>query len=331
MNELHYTLSPESDYRFVDPEIPALQAVLDPRALRQHLIPVIPPQWGTLRDVEIEVLTHHRRKRCTVNIALETTAGKHELIGKIFATDRVDVYQAMTQISHAGFGPEEEFSIPEPLGYIPELHLLLQEKVYGPPVAEVFLTGSGDERLRAAQKCARWLAHFHAHAPLLGSNLVLRSELMDKWPSRFVNGLSSLDAKARLLAERLEIAATWLGPIETCACHGGFSHQQVILADDRVVTVDWDSYCVGDPARDVAKFILKLQLARKLNRSGEALDAAIEGFYKTYTTTSKFEVTRQLPFYKAFHCLQYAKSENKGFKKIRRLLDEGLRILAEEM
>src|SRR5919197_1030323 len=66
------------------------------------------------------------------------------------------------------FGPEQEVSIPEPLAYVPELRLLLQEKVDGPRAKEIFLADDERRRVDASVRSARWLARFHAIAPRSG-------------------------------------------------------------------------------------------------------------------------------------------------------------------
>ena len=74
----------------------------------------------------------------------------------------------MEGIRETGFGPRDEFSIPQPVGYLPSLRLLLQEKVEGPVASEVFKNGDERSRAEGAERCALWLAQFHARAPKVG-------------------------------------------------------------------------------------------------------------------------------------------------------------------
>jgi hypothetical protein len=340
--ELHNSANPasESVRSFAEPEIPTLLAVLNPRELGQHLYAIQSRQWGVLNDIQIQVLRHHRGNRCTVDITLQTSTGKHELIGKVYAEDRSDVYRAMKLISESGFGPQAEFSIPRPFAYIPELNLLLQEKVQGPLATEIFLRGNESERARAAQRCGRWLAHFHNRAPQSGAAFDFSPELGEYWLRRIVERAGAqagpLSEKAMRLLKRLQQIATTLDRSKRVACHGGYCHLQIILSESRTTTFDWDGYCVASPAWDVARFIIKLeQLALKSNGPREKLNTAAEVFYETYTATSGLEVAQYLPFYKAAHRLKHARSYLKrsggGIAKTEAMLDDGLRILAEEM
>jgi aminoglycoside phosphotransferase (APT) family kinase protein len=324
----------------LDPRLPNLRAVLNPYELGRILGRVLPSHWGPVREIEVQVLQHHRASRCTVEITLDTATGKRELVGKVYAKDRSDVYRAMQQISGVGFGPDAEFSIPQPLAFLPELNLLLQEKVAGPLVTDILLHGSKAERAQAAEQCASWLARFHAQAPTSGPGFSITPELTRYWVRRLAKRAGpqaeELMGKATLLCERLEVAAANLNGAEMCACHGTYCHYQIILTEARTVTLDWDGFCVTHPSLDLARFIIVLQqLALKTRGSLKAFNAVGEAFYKTYAAKSKFEVTEHLPFYKAAHCLKHAKHHlkpgNGGLSMAQTMLDEGLRILAEKM
>lgn len=324
--------SPGATSRVVDSGIPTLPAVFNVLELSKHLEGVLPPQWGTLRDIEIRVLRHHPASRCAVDIRLQTTTGQHELIGKVYAKDRSHVYRAMKNFSNSGFGPEHEFSIPQPLAFVPKLQLLLQERVQGNAVTKMLAEGDEAERATAIERCAHWLAHFHRHAKPLGTVFIPNYELMERWQHNVKQRESPLAAKVELLLQRLQVAGSAVDCTEMCASHGDFSHRQIILAGSRTVVFDWDSYCVAHPARDVAKFTLKLQqLAQKVFGARGALSGSIDLFHATYAAASKFTVTKHLPFYKAVHCLKHAKFDSPKIHKTEALLDEGLRILAEEM
>jgi aminoglycoside phosphotransferase (APT) family kinase protein len=295
------------------------------------------------------VLQRRHRRRCTVDITLRTSTGKHELIGKVYAEDRSDVYHAMKRINQSGFGPEAEFSIPQPFAFIPELNLLLQEKVQGPLVTEIFLTGNESEQAGAAKRCALWLAHCHMRAPMSGPVFVSTHELLEHWmhqkllehwlrrvTKRAGPQAGQLIDKAALLFKLLEIAALKHDRVEMRACHGTYCHYQIIASEARTVTLDWDSFCVAHPSLDIARFIIVLQqLALNSHGSLRALDAASEVFCKTYIATTGIDVTRHLAFYKAAHCFKhtrdYLKRDDVRPERAELMLDEGLRILSEEM
>ena len=323
----------------LDPDIPTLSAVLDPVELTKQigLLPASQWPWGVPREIRVELLRWHAADRCTLEIAFRAASGWDRVIGKVYAADRPDVYQVMEGLERAGFGPEAEFSIPRPIGYLPSLRLLLQEKVEGMSAQKTFKLGDDRERAAAAERCARWLARFHTVAPPVGrvtdvEELLRRSER--KWRFMMEEG-GSWTAKSEQLFERLQTARSALAAVPMCAGHGDYAHNQVIFVEGRTVTWDWDVYDIADPTRDVASFIVTLErMALKSCGSVRALDGAAEVFLKTYLDArGQAPVAAHLPFYKAAYCLWEAHWEVKTKRKLgwgeraEAMLDEGLRTL----
>lgn len=319
-----------------DEDISTLSTVLNPIRLGNYLGPVLPSTWGILRAVELQVLRHRRGKRCTVEIMLQTTTGKRGLIGKVYATDHSDAYRAMDQIECAGFGPEEEFSIPRPLAYLASVHLLVSEKVDGPRAKDIFGTSSGQSCATATERCALWLAKFHTTELQSERRVSLRDQLslLEQRAQRIADLGNPLADKARRLYNQLVAAASALKEDKARAGHGSYSPSHIILAEGRTVAIDWDRYNVADPARDVARFIIELRrLAYSRFGSIRALDAEADVFRETYLAASKLNVIVQLPFYEAITCLQIAgriaQRQSGKVQKVETLLDEGLRTFEQ--
>jgi len=247
-----------------DPGLAALSEVFDPAALANHLRGVCQGEWngGTVAEARVvRVLKHHAGQRCTLEIGWREESDWHFLIGKLYREDRPDILAAMERIQQAGFGPQDEFSIPRPLAYLPSLKLFLQEKVEGRVVKEILKSGDEQSRAAAAERCALWLARFHAFGPKAG--LIFDSErclsVLRERKRRIARMGGRCAEKAGRLLEWLEQAAVKLRPVEMRAAHGSYSPAQLILAEGRTVTFDWDGYDVADPARDVARFLYALR------------------------------------------------------------------------
>jgi aminoglycoside phosphotransferase (APT) family kinase protein len=320
-----------------DPGLATLPEVLHPATVGEHLTRVLPGHLGTIQHIGFQVLKHHPGRRCTIEITVRAARGQASLVGKVYASDRSDVYQAMQAIRRSGFGPEEALSIPEPLAYVPELRLLLQEHVRGPRAKVIVLAPDEADRTRAAGRAARWLAKFHAVAPRTGrpAELTEQLEAVERWSQRIARLGEPVAGQARRLARRLgeEAPPTYRGDL--CAGHGSYDCHQIILAEGRTVTVDWDGYDVADPCRDVARFVVALQrLAAKYCGSIRALDAAAEVFVRTYRMLSPLDVGPNLAWHSALTCLRLAKYEaNRPVCTfpggIEALLHEGLRVLED--
>jgi hypothetical protein len=321
----------------LDADIPTLRAALDPVELGKQIGALAPSQWpwGAPQEVDVNVVKWLRAARCIFKISLRTQSGTHRLIGKVYAQDRRDVYQRMEGIRAAGFGPDSEFSIPRPVAYLPSLRLLLQEKVVGLAAKKIFRFGDEGLRAVAAQRCARWLARFHALAPPVG--LVLEVEEVLRQSERMSRLIREEGgpwaAKAGQLLEGLRAARPTPGSTRLRAGHGDYGYHQIIFAEARTAVFDWDVYDVADPARDVARFVVSLarQGLRQIGSVG-ALDGAAEEFVKTYLASGHPQVAAHLPFYKAALCLRGArmdvKSKAPGWQQgAEAMLDLGLRTL----
>ena len=243
-----------------------LTGVLDPIVLASHLcgISLHDLNGEAVKEVQVRrVLKFHAGKRCTMEIALRTEGGWQFLIAKVYRKDRSDIFQAMKGIRQSGFGPREEFSIPQPVGYASSLRCLLQEKVGGTPAEEVFRTGDETARTAAADRCAMWLARFHALAPKAGPishpKDFVNSKSMQRWSRKIDRLEGRFGDKAAHLFHRLKDVSASLSDVELKAGHGSYNAAHVYLSKDRTVTIDWDWQDIADPARDVARFLYALR------------------------------------------------------------------------
>jgi aminoglycoside phosphotransferase (APT) family kinase protein len=316
-----------------------LSEVLDPIALVKHLRGVSRAPWNghAVEEVRTRVLKHYFGRRCTLEIGLRTAKGWHSLIGKVYRKDRSKVFHMMEQVQRVGFGPRDEFSIPQPFAYLSSLRLLLQEKVEGPLADEIFKAGDEQSRAVAAERCGLWLARFHALAPKAGpvsyAKDYLDSDSMQRCSREMTNLGGQLADKVARLLKRLEDASSSLSSVEMCPGHGGYRATHVILVPGRTVTFDLDTYDVADPARDVARFVsaLRSQALAQLG-SIRMLDGAAEVFLNAYLSVGPPDVKKNLCFFEAASYLKRAKhslsrSLPNGQERAETLLDEGLRVL----
>ena len=322
----------------IDPGIETLSEVLDPIALVKHLraSSVSSTNGLAIEEVQVRVLKHWPGRRVTMEIGWRSGNGWHSVIGKVFRKDRSHIFEAMKEIQQVGFGARDEFSIPQPIAYLPSLRLYLQEKVEGTAAEDIFKTGDEPSRTEAAALCARWLARYHALSPKMGDVCFAKEHLDSKSMRRCASEIAKLGGhlagKADQLLQLLEDAATSLSPVEMRAGHGGFRASHVILCPGRTVTFDLDTYDVADPARDVARFLAALRNSA-LSRLGSirALDGPADVFLKTYRDAGKSEWTKNLPFFDAAACMKRAKQNlrHRGphwEENMEAMLDEGLRI-----
>jgi hypothetical protein len=330
-----------------DSGLPTLAAVLDPAELARHLSVLL--QWDISAEIRIKVLRWKKADRCTLEIALKRrgsvsaspsavsltaspTDGWQELIGKVYAEDRADVCRTMEEIRQAGFEPDAEFGVPRAIAFIPSLRLLLYEKAPGVRARKVIAANEAGSA-HAADRCARWLAEFHARGPRSGRVFALSDQLRALEQARRVlqETGAPLAEKANRLFEELGWAAWRTGAGNMLASHGTYSPGQVLLAQERTLTIDWDTYQVADPAFDVARFLVELKrMGLKYTGSSTGFQAAADIFLSTYTATAGSGVVGRLAFQQAAIFLDRAAHDvdKQADEKGNTMLDEGLRTLA---
>jgi len=143
-----------------------LMATLEREEFREALEGLCVSEWhsGAIQETRIQPI-RSRPNRCTVAIVVNAPTGQHELIGKIYADDRADVFDTMRRLSRDGFGTESDNSVPTPFGWLPALRVRLEEKIAGSSMNDVIRTGRSADWTVAAERCGEWLGRFHRAAP----------------------------------------------------------------------------------------------------------------------------------------------------------------------
>lgn len=321
----------------VDSRDPALASFLDAAEFEKQLDRLSNEEWdwGPVQEIQTRVLKCHPGKRCTFEIAIRNGRRAHELIGKVFAEDRSDVHDMMAGIRQAGFRGHSKFAIPAPMTYLRSLRLLLEEKACGAPAREIFLGAESHLQKETAERCALWLAQFHATAPRIGPVSTV-AKLMSKSRSQ-ARKLSRLGGcfaeKTSHLLESLEALASKIGIVEICAAHGEYNPSHVLLERDRTVVIDWDGCQVRDPARDVATFMIVTKWLA-LDRKGVigAFDALLDAFLRAYLAERGPDILERLSFHQAALCLKHAKycaayQFARWQEKTMAMLEEGLSVV----
>jgi len=342
MPELN-TSSPSSNYvrnaQVDDPAIPTLSSALNAEQLcgDANLLSLTPWPTGNLLKAGVQLLKWHKRKRCAFEVTLRIDVG-WEAIGKVYAQDRPDVFQIMTAIRAAGFDDQAEYAIPKPLAYVPSSRLLLVEKVQGTYAKDLFSKGDKHQQSHAAIRSAQWLAQFHA-LPTIPGRVVGPNEVLSRSVNRcqqIAERCPALARKAQRLLEEIEEASAHLVDLPLTVSHGDFLPGHVVLREKQVMVIDWDSFVLADPSRDVARFLLfgVQRIADKHLGSIHALDHVATQFLETYLAVGRPEIPKNLAFYGAALRLQRAKRYI--FKQVSRwqekadaLLDERFQALGK--
>ncbi|PSR16938.1 aminoglycoside phosphotransferase, partial [filamentous cyanobacterium CCP3] len=142
----------------LDPKILFLETALDPGKAQIQLQAVVP----NLRRVVTATLVRHKSgRRALIEYHLDTATGPTTLLGKIRAkgTDRAS-YQIQQNLWQTGWAAHsrDRLCVPEPLGLLPDWHMVLQRKVPGTPATQLLPTPAG---IPLAQRIAELADKLH--------------------------------------------------------------------------------------------------------------------------------------------------------------------------
>lgn len=266
----------------LDAKIPFLENALDPLQAQAQLQIAIP----SLTYVTAATLVRHKPgRRAMVEYPVETAAGPLTLLGKIRAkgTD-VGSYQVQQALWHNGWSADsaDGFSIPEPLGLVPDWHMALQRKVPGIPATQLLPAEQGTS---LTQRIAT-LAHKLHRTPVPTAKIhtltdelqILRDRLPQvahqhpPWATRIEHVLNACDRLATQFSAPLPHPLT--PPPPPTGIHRDFYADQILVDPDhlgrqRLWLVDLDLYCLGSPAVDIGNFIAHIT-EQSLRELGDA-------------------------------------------------------------
>ncbi len=227
--------------------------------LSQHL-----PQPVTVKS--IEVLKYKPGRRCVLAYKL---ADRQNVIGKVFKDERgLRLFRLQERLWRGGFGPDapDLIHVSQPLAYIPEMRMLLQERAAGDTLNEL-VAEAGNIRLYV-RRSAEGLAKLHESAlataepdeePLGQYLLANEAENLN----HFTKDLIEARPQSEEIVVRLRDALhCWAGQLPALATatpvHRDFYYSQVLFDGPHLTIIDFDLLALGDPAIDVANFLAHL-------------------------------------------------------------------------
>ena len=249
----------------VDRSMPELALALQPQIMERDLarLPAFASAVGHPGRVPLKAVHLRRHKpgrRCLIEYVLEqpligADGPVFSVLGKIRAKglDRRS-FEVQECLWNGGFGAGSSIAVAQPLGVLPRLGMWVQAKVQGTsPLAHLWtqsgsrLTGAlaeGLRRLQCADLAAIRLHTIDEELRILSDRLEATASARPEWRSRLLRILTAARALAATLPRR-----------SPRPCHRDFYHDNLLMADDRLILLDLDTFCYADPALDAGNFI----------------------------------------------------------------------------
>jgi hypothetical protein len=330
----------ESRYPGEVDRLETLPLALDPA----HMVPVLaeraPAALGprfAVDGLDVDIYRRHGN-RCVIRYrARGTSAGngavEWRVIGKVLPRGAgLGLDANMRSLWSHGFqrGAADGISIPEPIAFLPELSMHLQEDVGGVSIRNLVKRGLEERHFRIA---ARTLAKLHGCGLPPGPARGVDALMLRCHPRHPFLGLAfpelaatvdDIVARARALERRLP--APCVTPV-----HGDFHLGQVHVDGDRAWLVDLDALGFGDPASDLGNVLVFLE--DKMRRD-PALESMVAAFREEYTAWAPSDPWRRVPIYEALTHLRRAckqlRLQQPGWRdKVGAMVDRGVRKIVE--
>lgn len=259
-----------------DPALPTLRLALEPDEARhqlKHHLPRLAGEGAKFRLKAIRVVKHKLSKRCVVEYELRVQssglpARTETLIGKVRAKRfGKEGYRLQEKLWQAGFDSQsaDGISVPEPIGVLPLFQMWLQRKVTGATATHLLAKPGGVE---LAGRVADAIHKLHGAAVPTERRHCMADELriLHECLAKVAEQMPELSKRLKRLASVCDDLGSALPEPRICGIHRDFYPAQVIVATEtahdragsfttRLYLIDFDLYCLGDPALDAGNFI----------------------------------------------------------------------------
>jgi len=315
-----------------------LPLALDPA----HMMPVLAGRapatlGGAIGELDVDIYRRHGN-RCVIRYRAHGTpagngAAEWRVIGKVLPPGAGVALDAnMRALWSHGFhrGAADGIAIPEPIAYLPELSMHLQEDVGGHSIRNLLKHGPDAAHFRIA---ARALAKLHGCGLPPGAVRGVDALMLRCHPRHPFLGLAfpELAATVDAIVERARaLERAW--PVRPVTpVHGDFHLGQVHVDGDRAWLVDLDALGFADPASDLGNVLVFLE--DKMRRE-PTLAAMVAAFRDEYAACARFDPWPRVPMYEALThlrraCKQLRLQQPGWHSKVHAMVERAARKLAE--
>lgn len=302
---------------------PAWSALLD-GALNHALMAValqsLAQEAGALTLSNICLLDSKPGQRALIQYELLAADGRtYTILGKIYADP--NQLQRVDHLLHALWGEvfaaNEICGVPQPLGIISELALLLYRPAEGKFLDDVL---AGPALDTALDRTAQWLGTLHSHPLALTKHFDLTNEVtnLGHWATLVGQHYPELEPLAQQVLSYLQQQAPHLALTIQTPIHKDFHYRHVLVGDaESVKVIDFDEMRLGDPNFDLAHFCANLQLlSYRQHGTPDPLPTSENQFliaYARHTGWRWAEHRLRFIYFYCYTCLKIARQLCLGF------------------
>ncbi len=293
--------------------LPILQIALNPGVMTRNLEPILKAGNGASGHREVahaNLVAYKQGNRGLIRYDLSGGAGPGEVVlGKLFPDPgrAARVEEIMRWLWEEVFSDNDSLTVPQPLGCVPELAMLLFRPLPGQPLDSALSQGGGANK-ELIQLCARWLAALHRSSTALDRrfNLEVEAVNLEAWAALIAHRYADFAPASQVLFRALRERSTGLRLDANAPIHKDF-HYQHVFVNGTLGVIDFDEIRWGDQNCDVAHFCAHLNLLSCRARGGEGFEGLEDLFRSSYAEYSGWSRDERFDFFFAYTCLKIAK------------------------
>jgi hypothetical protein len=299
---------------FNEAGLPILRLALDVELMGPVLTPLLAPLSGPDGSPELsyaKLVAYKKGNRGTIQYHVTVGGRPVTVVGKFYPqpTQVIRVDAILRGLWGQAFAHSPDLGVPQPLGGVLDLSMLVYVPVEGTPLDDVILAAAPTD---AVERTGAWLARLHAARLELDRRLQIDTEVanLQAWGAMVARAHPDQGSVAVRLAADLSATASAVQPAAEAAntpVHKDF-HYKHVLIDHGAWVIDFDEVRLGDPMYDVAHFAAHLRLLACRHVDAAARIAAAEdAFLETYVAQSGRALGDSYAWYGAYTCAKIAK------------------------
>jgi hypothetical protein len=289
--------------------LPILQIALNLGVMTRNLGTLLEATNGSGGRREVahaNLVAYKQGNRGLIRYDLAGPEGPDVILGKLYPdpsrAERVgEIMRGLWDV----FRDRDRLTVPQPLGCVPELAMLVFRPLPGRLLDAAVAAGDHESPI---ELCARWLATLHSSPMALDRHFDLSVEgvNLEAWTALVAHRRPEFASEAEGLFKALSARAEVLRLDSNAPVHKDF-HYQHVFVNGALGVIDFDEMRWGDRNFDIAHFCAHLSLLSWRAPEGTHADVLEERFRAAYAQWSDWKRDERFDFFYAYTCLKIAK------------------------